>query len=510
VLLTTPTKLAAGSALRATNLFANAAVGLILTPMIVHALGDRMYGIWALVASFIGYYGLLDLGLTSAATRYVARAIGASDLTECNRVFNTAMVVYFGMAVIAVIMSGILAAASYIWAKHPGDAALFGELILILGTYTAAGIPMRAFIGTLNAACHFQITAGLELMSVAFRAAAVIVVIKLHYGVVALAAAVALSAIPSFALTIYFMRTRLPFLSFQLGLVTRQTTRMLFSYGVYTFISQIADTLRFGIDSLVVSAFVGLAAVTHYNIGGVLTQYFIGTMLALLGVFQSVFSQREGAQDIAGMKRAFFFAIKMAMWSAAFIAFGLIAWGKTFIVRWMGASYSDAYPILVVLTVGCFFALAQMPAVSLLFSTNNHRFYAVANVCEALANVILSLLLVRRYGMLGVALGTCIPMLLVKVFVQPIYVSRLCDISLRQYVLQTIRTLSWISVALAVPLLLALTALRPTYPSLVAVALLSAGIYIVPLFLRDLSTNESRVVLKALMPSVGRLAPTDR
>jgi O-antigen/teichoic acid export membrane protein len=500
----------AGSALRTTNLFANAAVGLVLTPMVVHGLGDRMYGVWALVASFIGYYGLLDLGLTSAATRYVARAIGAGDTQDCNRVFNTALSAYLGMALIAIAVSGILAEGSYLWVKTGNDARIFAELILILGTYTAASIPLRAFVGTLNAACHFDITAGLELLSLSIRAISTVVVIKLHYGVVALASVVALSSLPSLLLSTGFIRTRMPFLHINLRQATWSTTRVLFSYGMYTFISQIADTLRFGIDSLIVSAFVGLAAVTHYNVGGVLAQYFISTMMALVGVFQSVFSQREGARDLDGMKRAFFFAIKLAMWSAAFIAFGLIAWGKAFIIRWMGPSYIDGYPVLVALVFGCFFALAQSPAVTLLYATNNHRFYAAANVCEATANVILSVVLVHKYGILGVALGTCIPMFVVKVFVQPIYVAHLCNVSLRQYGAQVFRTLAWIGVALIIPFLLCHELLRPSYASLMGVALLSAAVYVVPLFVRDFTSRESHVVLQALIPSVGRLAATER
>jgi O-antigen/teichoic acid export membrane protein len=37
----------------------------------VHNLGDRMYGLWALAGAFIGCYGLLDLGLSSAVQRHI-------------------------------------------------------------------------------------------------------------------------------------------------------------------------------------------------------------------------------------------------------------------------------------------------------------------------------------------------------------------------------------------------------------------------------------------------------
>jgi O-antigen/teichoic acid export membrane protein len=52
-----------------------------LTPFIVHELGASEYGLWVLVASFVAYGDLLDLGVGTAVTKYVAehRTRGESD-----------------------------------------------------------------------------------------------------------------------------------------------------------------------------------------------------------------------------------------------------------------------------------------------------------------------------------------------------------------------------------------------------------------------------------------------
>ena len=65
-----------GSVLRAAMLFANVAVALYMMPFLVHALGDRWYGMWTLVATFMGYYGYLDFGLSVSVQRFIAGAIG--------------------------------------------------------------------------------------------------------------------------------------------------------------------------------------------------------------------------------------------------------------------------------------------------------------------------------------------------------------------------------------------------------------------------------------------------
>jgi len=52
------------------------------------------------------------------------------------------------------------------------------------------------------------------------------------------------------------------------------------------------------------------------------------------------------------------------------------------------------------------------------------------NICEATANLILSILLARRLGPVGVALGTLFPLLVTQMLIMPVYSSREFKISL--------------------------------------------------------------------------------
>src|SRR4030081_3196178 len=61
-----------------------ALVTIVLTPFLLHRLGAEQYGIWLLALSLTfssGYLALADLGLPSAAIRFIAeaRAIGSLD-----------------------------------------------------------------------------------------------------------------------------------------------------------------------------------------------------------------------------------------------------------------------------------------------------------------------------------------------------------------------------------------------------------------------------------------------
>jgi len=41
---------------------------------IIHSIGDRWYGLWVIVGTLMGYYGLLDFGLASASQRFITKS----------------------------------------------------------------------------------------------------------------------------------------------------------------------------------------------------------------------------------------------------------------------------------------------------------------------------------------------------------------------------------------------------------------------------------------------------
>jgi O-antigen/teichoic acid export membrane protein len=498
--MSTIRKLASGSALRAANLLATALVSMLIMPFVVHAMGDHMYGAWALVASIIGYYGTLQIGLEPAINRYMARALGAKDHDECNRVFNTALRLLSGVAVVLLGVTGILAFLAHWFAKNPSDAAVLWKLILILGAYTALLFPTRVLQGTLEAQLRYDRTAFIDLLSLILRTSLLIVIVLRGYKVVALALVQAAAGIPAVFLYIYFISKELPFLRFDARYWSREIARKLFSFGIYSFAATIANTIRFRVDALVVASFVGLAAVTHYRIGSTLTQFFMGMMEALAGFFPAVFSRQEGAANYEGLKKTYFFATKVTTCIASFVGFALIAWGKPFIHVWMGPAYLDAYPVLVVLTTGLIVTLSQIPSPQLLYGLAKHKYTALANSLEAIANLALSILLAKRYGMIGVALGTLIPMVLVKLFIQPVYVCRLANIPYGEYIQRFAKTVAAVAGSLVIPLLLTLKFAAPSYKVLFPIGIVSAILYVVPLWLFEFSQAETTMLMRAIGP----------
>ena len=83
-----------GSGLRVVGMALTVVIGFLLMPFLVHHLGDRTYGYWALVGAILGYYGVLDFGVVTAVEWHVAKAIGEEDATAANRALSTSFFVF--------------------------------------------------------------------------------------------------------------------------------------------------------------------------------------------------------------------------------------------------------------------------------------------------------------------------------------------------------------------------------------------------------------------------------
>jgi O-antigen/teichoic acid export membrane protein len=104
------------------------------------------------------------------------------------------------------------------------------------------------------------------------------------------------------------------------------------------------------------------------------------------------------------------------------------------ITAWVGAKYvTQSYPVLVVLAVPMMFTLAQGASTRILYGMAKHRPLALVTLMESLANLVLSIVLIRPFGIVGDAFGTAIPLMLTSLFFMPRHMCRLMGVRLGTY-----------------------------------------------------------------------------
>src|SRR6516165_179667 len=85
------------------SLAVNVVLGIFLSPFILHHLGDDAFGLWILIFSVTGYYGLFDLGIRSSIVRYVAKYSAVDDYEQMNRLISTALASYSAVCLVCLL-----------------------------------------------------------------------------------------------------------------------------------------------------------------------------------------------------------------------------------------------------------------------------------------------------------------------------------------------------------------------------------------------------------------------
>jgi len=439
------------------SLGVNVVTGLFLSPFILHHLGDEAFGLWILIYSVTGYYGLFDLGIRSSIIRYVAKYSATGQDEEMNLLVNTALFSYAGIGIVATVVTSIIAyyvnSIFRIPAEFVGTARI---LVLMVGGSVSLGFPLGVFGGILSGLQRFYLLNSINIVSTILRT--VLIIVALQRGGGLLTVAVITVILPLLNGVVNAVAA-FPLLKLRIGMqyVKRSTLRMIAGYGSATLLIIVASRLRFKTDAMVIGTFVSAAAVTYFTIGSRLMDYSIDLVSGLAQLFIPMSSQSQAKGDLEGLQKILLLGNR----ACSFIIFPITAvftiLGKSVIEAWVGAKYVPAsFPVLLILLYPTTLLCAQSSSGRVLWGMAKHHGWAWVVLLEGICNLILSIILVRPYGIIGDAIGTAIPLSITMIFLLPPYVCRLLGIGLRTYVYRSFA----LPLALCIPFVGALLLLQ--------------------------------------------------
>ncbi|HEV3304914.1 MAG TPA: oligosaccharide flippase family protein [Candidatus Sulfotelmatobacter sp.] len=393
------------------SLGVNILVGIFLSPFILHHLGDTAFGIWVLIFSVTGYYGIFDFGIRSSIIRYVSKYTATHDVNEVTGLINTAMFTYTCVGTLSLLLT--LVGCIYldrVFPVEPSFQSTARWLLFVVGASVSLGFPLGVFGGMLEGLQQFYILNWTNIASSLLRV--VLIVFYLHRGAGLLAVAlitVGLPLLASFARAVVAMRA-LP-VKFSWKYVERGSFRHMANYSGITFMIIVASRLRFKTDALVIGKFLGAAAITYFYAGSRLVDYASEVVSSLAQIFVPMSSQSDAAGNIDRLRKIFVAGNRACAFTTLPISAVFIILGKSIIEVWLGKKYvALGYPVLLILTVPYTLMLVQSASGRILFGMARHGKLAVVTLIEGAANLILSILLVRPFGIMGDAIGTAIPL----------------------------------------------------------------------------------------------------
>src|SRR5579885_1703504 len=239
------------------------AIGFILSPFILHKLGDTAFGVWVLIFSLSAYYGLFDFGILAAVPRYVARFAAANDREALARFVNTSLAAcgVLGLLLLSITLVGsrYLDVVFKIPPDFVGSARL---LLLILGSDIALGLPLHVLGCVLEGYQRFDLLNLTHIGASILRGLLIFAALTLGGGLVMMALlAVAVNLLR------HLVCVRVVFRNTPLRIGTRYVDRSmlgeLMSFSLVSLGLTIAENLRFQSDAVVIGAFLSSTAITY-------------------------------------------------------------------------------------------------------------------------------------------------------------------------------------------------------------------------------------------------------
>jgi O-antigen/teichoic acid export membrane protein len=399
---------------------ANVATGIFLSPFILHRLGDAAFGIWVLIFSLTGYYGLFDLGIRSSIVRYVSKFSATHDREHLARLINTSLAGY--ICVGALSMALTLAGYFYVDRLFRIPAEFHSTarwLLLMVGTSVALGFPLAVVSAVLEGLQKFYILNWTNIVFTLLRTALIVVFLGRGYGLLTVAFITVILPLLSSVVRGWIALRLLP-VPFGPRYLDRATFRQIANYSSVTFMIMIAGRLKFKTDEMVIGTLLSVSAITYFNIGARIVDYAADVVNSLAQVFVPMASQSEATGNIQRLRKIFIAGNRACAFTILPICAILIILGKSIIEVWVGRRYVEAsYPVLVVMIIPWTLMLAQAASGRILFGMGEHGTWAKVTLIEGVSNLILSVLLIRPYGIVGDALGTAIPLTCSMVFFMP-------------------------------------------------------------------------------------------
>ena len=391
------------------SIVVNILISLIYTPWMIREIGMSDYGIYSLIISFLSYF-LLDFGLGSSISRFIAKYRADNDKEGIDKMFSVTTFVYIFLDIVIFLVLSIL--FLYIEDIFTGltviEISTLKKVYLIAGVFSLCTFGLKPFDGAMMAYEHFVPLKSMDLVqrlgtvlliSISLLIGGNIYVLVFINGFVALAV--------SLCKLCYLFKHENIHISVKL--FDRNLAKELFTFSSWVFLINLAQRLRLNIVPSILGVFCNTTEISVFSVGMNLEGFIFTFSYALNGLFIPKVARIVKADDNRGEVTELMIKVgRIQLIIVGFIIIGLFGLGRSFIHLWIGDEFRDTYWVMVLLVAIYFISMTQHIGTTLSYVVNEVRYNSIFAFSSSLLSFILSLLMSPSWGAIGCAAAVCI------------------------------------------------------------------------------------------------------
>ena len=381
------------------------------TPIMLELLGQSEYGLYKIASSTTSYLSLMAFGIGSAVSRFIIKARTQEGKEAEERMFGLFNLLFQAVALLTLIVGGIIVwKLDLIYGASLTSAELSRMRILVglMVINTAVGFSATSYNAVVSSHERFLFIHSLNIITTIGTPVLNLVILFMGYRSVGMAVvSLSLNILVRLAYMAY-VRKSLDIRPRYNGMPTH-AIKEIFAFSFWVFVSNIVGQIYSATDTVIIGAIPALATVgaAVYSIGSTFTNIMFSLAQITPGLFSPKVNQMvfSGATDTE-LTDLLVHVGRMQAYVVALVCSGFIAFGKAFLDCYVGSGYEESYWVAVVVMIPNCIPLVQSAAHSVIQAKNMHQFRSKVYLFIAVLNVIGTLLLVKRFGVVGAAIPT--------------------------------------------------------------------------------------------------------
>ena len=404
---------------------------LFLTPIYLRVLGLDDYGFYQYLFSIASYVTILDFGITSVINTFSIkyREEGNEDGVE-NVMFYT--LVFSCLAAVVIAAFGavlIIGAPAVFGAPVEGRVGLTRKLLVLMISELIMLMFQHYFEGVILAQERYITLRSVDLVQIIMRCIITLFLLFSNIGIMSIAIGDFLGVGLCLAFEVYYcfkiLKLKVKY-HYKDADLLRGIAKLSLALCLQSFIS----FLNSSIDKFVLGRYLSTVAVSIYTVALTFSMFFdeIATAIQRLYLPQVVKLVASGADGEALTD----FVIVPGRYQLVLcggVLGGFILFGRQFIEMWSGKETLDAWAISLLLMVPSVFPLIQNVCLSILTAMNKRMFRSYVLGGMAIANLFLTIYLVKRIGLMGAPIGTFISLILGNNIAMNLYYKKVIGIN---------------------------------------------------------------------------------
>jgi O-antigen/teichoic acid export membrane protein len=383
-------------------------VNFVTLPFFVSKLGVMQYGIFTLITSLFGYYGIFDLGLGQGLIKFVSERIGLHKEKE---IISGIVSAFWIQVIIALFVSAALFVFSWnisgILNVGEHNMQLSSLLVKVASVGFFFSMISSIFSSVLMGMQHYHITSRLDgINNIALNVVSLIFLYTIPgFGLLQLLIFNVAAAIVQ--AVIYYQQVKRNLASLRLYWeLNWPLLQQFFKFSVHIFLSKISNVFSTYIVRFIIGFYAGPAAVTYYTVPSKLMGALGGVLSSaantLMPYISSLKADSQSERIIQAFRKVSFTFSAFTIPVSLFVA----CYAHEILDVWMGHEFSSrSWHVLTIIcisaTIGSFSTVPNQVVIGM----GNSKLLGFFSLLTVIAYSILLPVLTKQYLLTGASVG---------------------------------------------------------------------------------------------------------